>query len=459
MDLSVSQQIAEFACNFRLKDAPRDVVAKAKRIMIDAIGLCFATTDMEYSNISYQIAKGFGGVAESTVIGKSCKIPAVWAVLVNGVQIHGHDYDDTHAGSVTHTAPAIVPIALALGERNLLNGIQILEALVLGLEFDCRVGLASRGGFHKRGFHTTALAGTMGAVMAAAKALALEPARTCHAQGIAGSMAAGLREAYLSGGSWTKMLHPAWAAHGAVMATLMAQQGYTGTPTVYEGRFGLFKSHLNPDDADYSALRDELGKRWEVRNIDFKPYPCGVINHAFIESVFKLQRQHAIKAGEVKQITCYIHPDAARTVCEPAPSKRRPESGYHAKFSLPFAVAAALVDQEVTLKTFTDEKARDPQILRVADLVDHQIDPDSPYPATYPARLEIRTHDGRVLAHHQPHNKGSRENPMSAAEIKDKFYANAMHKITRKQADEIYSCIIALEDLKDISLLSSYLNY
>jgi len=459
MDLSVSQKIAEFACNFRLKDAPRDVVAKAKSITMDAIGLCFATTDTEYSNISFRIAKEFGGVAESTVIGKSCKIPAVWAVLVNGVQIHGHDYDDTHAGSVAHTEPVIVPIALAFGERNHLSGIQILEALVLGLEFDCRVGLASRGGFHKRGFHTTALAGTMGGVVAAARALGLDVDRMCHAQGIAGSMASGLREAYLSGGSWTKMLHPAWAAHGAAMATLLAQQGYTGTATVYEGRFGLFKSHLNPDEGDYAALLDGLGSRWEIRNIDLKPYPCGVINHAFIESVFKLQQQHGIKAGDVKQITCHIHPDAAQTVCEPIPSKRRPESGYHAKFSLPFAVAAALVDQKVTLETFSDEKARDPQILKVADLFDYQVDLDSSYPDTYPARIEIRTHDGRVLTHCQPHNKGSRENPLTAAEVKDKFYANAMRKISQKQSDEIYDCIMALEDLKDISVISEYLNY
>jgi len=459
MNLSVSQKIAKFACDFRLKDAPPDVVAKAKSIMLDAIGLCFATTDMEYSDISYRLVQGFGGAAESTVIGRSRKVPAVWAVLVNGVQIHGHDYDDTHAGSVAHTAPVIAPIALAFGERNHLEGFKILESLLLGLEFDCRVGLASRGGFHKRGFHTTALAGAMGGVVAAAKALDLDPGQTCHAQGIAGSTAAGLREAYLSGGSWTKMLHPAWAAHGAAMAALMAQQGYTGTPTVYEGRFGLFKSHLSPADADYAALLDDLGNRWEIRNIDFKPYPCGVINHAFIESVFKLQQRQDIAVDAIKQVVCHIHPDAAQTVCEPIPSKRRPESGYHAKFSLPFAVAAALVDREVSLKTFTDAKVKDPEILKVADRVEYQIDPQSPYPATYPGKIEIKMTDGRVFTHHQPHNKGSRENPMTEAEIREKFYSNALHKITRAQADELYNCVVDLEDLKDPSKLSAYLNY
>ncbi|MEW6671260.1 MAG: MmgE/PrpD family protein [Thermodesulfobacteriota bacterium] len=459
MNQSVSQKISQYACDFRLQDVPGDVLLKAKSLMIDAIGLCFATADMQYSDIAYRVVSEIGGAPESTVIGKSRKIPAIWAVLLNGIQIHGHDYDDTHAGSVAHTEPVIVPIALAFGERNHLTGIQILEALVLGLEFDCRIGLASRGGFHKRGFHTTALAGTMGGVITAAKALNLDPARTCHAQGIVGSSAAGLREAYLSGGSWTKMLHPAWSAHSAAMAALLAQQGYTGTPTVYEGRFGLFKSHLYPGDGDYSALLDDLGERWEIRNIDFKPYPCGVINHAFIECACSLQKQHRIRPDEIKQITCFIHPDAAQTVCEPIPSKRRPESGYHAKFSLPFAVAAAMVDQEVTLKSFTDDKVGNPEILKVADRVEYQVDPDSAYPATYPGKLEIRLTDGRVFMHHQSHNKGSRKNPMTETEIKDKFYSNALHKITRAQADEIYHCIIRLENVKDSSILSTYLNY
>jgi len=458
MNPSASQKIAQFACDFELKDAPAEIVAKAKSILLDGIGLCFATTDMDYADISCRLVQGFGGTPEATIIGRSFKAPAVWAVLVNGIQIHGHDYDDTHAGSVAHTAPVIAPLALAFGERSQLQGVHILEALVLGLECDCRVGLASRGGFHKRGFHTTALAGAMGGVIAAAKALGLSPEQTCHAQGIVGSTAAGLREAYLSGGSWTKMLHPAWAAHAASVAALMAQQGFTGTPTVYEGRFGLFKSHLHPDDADYSALLDDLGQRWEIRNIDFKPYPCGVINHAFIESVFKLQQQQDIAVDAIKEVVCYIHPDAAQTVCEPILTKRRPQSGYHAKFSLPFAVAAALVDREVTLKTFSDEKVKDPDILKVVDRVDYQIDPDSPYPATYPGKIEIRMTDGRMLTHHQPHNKGSRENPMTAAEIKEKFYSNATHKITRAQADAIYNCIRNLEDLKDSRILSGYLN-
>ena len=458
MDLTHSQQFAQFTDDLTLNDVPPDVVESVKRLILDAVGLCYAAADMDYSKKALEAFREFDSVRESTVIGQSCKMSAVWAALVNGIQIHGHDYDDTHAGSVAHTASVIVPIVLALAERNRLKGIQILESAIAGFETSCRVGLASRGGFHKRGFHTTSLAGAMGGVIAASKSLGLNPHQIWNAQGIAGSTAAGLREAYLSGGSWTKMFHPGWAAHGAITAALLARQGFTGTPTVYEGRFGLFKSHLHPEDADYAALTDDMGSRWEIRNINFKPYPCGVVCHAFIESALNLLKNNALVTNDIKQITCYIHPDAAQTVCEPVPTKRRPESGYHAKFSLQFAVAAALVDGDVTIGTFTDEKAKDPAILSVVDRVEYQFDRESSYPETFPSWLEIKLHDERVLVDRQPHNKGSLNHPMKENEIKMKFFNNASLKIGESQIKDIYECIMNLEDLKDIILLGSYLN-
>lgn len=458
MDLTPSQQFADFIHHLKLSDVPQEVVNRAKYLLLDALGLCFAAADMEYSKVALQVAQSFGGKQESTVIGQSCRIPAVWAALVNGIQIHGHDYDDSHAGSLVHTTSVIVPIVLALAERNQLEGIQILESLISGLEMSCRVGLAAKGRFQKRGFHATPLAGVMGGVLAASRLMGLDVDKTCHAQGIAGSTAAGLREAYLSGGSWTKLFHPGWAAHGAITAALLAQKGFTGTPTIYEGRFGLFKSHLYPEDADYAALLDNLGERWEIDNIHFKPYPCGNIVHAFIDSVFTLQKKYFFTPEEIKQITCYIHPDAAQTVCEPISSKSRPESGYDAKFSLQFAVAAALVDREVTYNTFKDDKIRDPNIMKIVDLVTYKYDCDSPYPASFPSWLEIALSDGRVIVDRQGHNKGSKENPMTIEEITDKFFTNASAKTSQNQANGIYKCIKNLEDLKEISLLSSYLS-
>lgn len=432
-----ARQLAEFAARLRLECIPEDVLSIIKRLFTDAIGLCYASADSDYTRAAYRVIKDMGGKEESRVIGLPGRFPAAWAALLNGLQIHGHDYDDTHSGSVTHTSPTIIPAVLAVAERGRLSGRQVLEAAAVGLEVACRVGLAARGLFQRRGFHTTPLAGCMGGVLAVSRLLGLDVGQMVNAQGIAGSSASGLREAYLSGGSWTKMYHPGWAAHGAIVAALLAQNGFTGTPTVYEGRFGLFKSHLHPDDADYPALLGEVGERWEIRRISFKPYPCGVINHAYIDSAFILMEKYRFEPGQVEQVVCYIHPDAAQTVCEPVPSKRRPESGYHAKFSLQFSVAAALVDRNITISTYSDEKVRDSKILAMAEKVEYRLDHNSVYPKTYPGWLEIKLCDGRVLEDRQPFNKGSLENPMTYDEIEKKYFNNAAMKISLDQAQKI----------------------
>jgi 2-methylcitrate dehydratase PrpD len=285
--------------------------------------------------------------------------------------------------------------------------------------------------------------------------LGLSEEQMVHAQGVAGSSASGLREAYLSGGSWTKMYHPGWAAHGAIMAALFAQQGFTGTSTVFEGRFGLFKSHLHPEDGDYEALLGGLGERWEIRNIGFKPYPCGVINHAYIDSAFILMDQHSFSSEDIDRIICYIHPDAAQTICEPIASKLRPESGYHAKFSLQFSVAAALVDRNITIDTYSDAKAKDQKILEMTDRVEYRLDQESVYPKTYPSWLEIQLKDGRTLVDKQPYNKGSLENPMTDQDLQKKYLNNALIKIDQAKAKRIQEFIMNLEHQDSIHQLSS----
>jgi 2-methylcitrate dehydratase PrpD len=456
-NLTPSQTFAQFAKNLRIEDVPEDVIAMTKRILTDAIGLCYTSTDLEYTQSLLRVVDQMGGREESTVIGTGKKYPAAMAALVNGVQIHGHDYDDTHSGSVTHTSPSIIPVVLALGERNESTGKELLEAAIVGLEIACRVGLSAHGMFQRKGFHTTAIAGAMGGVLAACKLLNLDVEKMVHAQGIAGSSAAGLREAYLSGGSWTKMYHPGWSAHSAIMAALVAGEGFTGTSTVYEGRFGLFKSHLQPYEADFEALLDDLGERWEIRNICFKPYPCGVINHAYIDSAFKLMEENQFEAEDIQKVICYIHPDAAQTVCEPVDSKLRPESGYHAKFSLQYSVSAALVEGNVSIHTFSDEKVKDPNILAMTDKVEYLVDSSSTYPSTYPSWLVIELKDGRVLVDKQEFNKGSIENPMTDAEINRKYFDNAMMRISKEQAVEIQEKIARIQDLKSILELSGNL--
>ena len=447
---TVSQQLAKFTLHLDLAKVPETVQSHARLLFLDALGVGLAASKEQYSRIAAEVASSCGESREATALGRTLKMPAVWAALVNGIQIHGHDFDDTHSGSIAHTTSVIVPTVLSLGERQGLTGKEILTAAIGGLEATCRVGLASCGGFHTRGYHTTAIAGAMGGSLAASRCLELDVQRTVFSQGIAGSSASGLREAYLSGGSWTKLYHPGWAAHAAIMAGLMAEKGFTGTSTVYEGRFGLFKSHLHPGDGDYDALLNGLGESWELMNISFKPYPCGVINHAFIDLAIQLLDQHEFQSDEIDSIIAFIHPDAAQTVCEPVETKRRPVSGYHAKFSLHFNVAAALAEGKVDLTTYTDEKVLDTSILKLAEKIEHQCDNDSQYPKTYPAKMEIRLKDGRTFRGEIEHHKGSLKNPMKPEEVRQKFMANSKHVIGLGPSKLISEGICQLEEHEDI---------
>lgn len=452
-----SQQLARFATELDLTRVPEEISRQVKLLLLDALGVGLAARGEPYSRIAMDVATSMGGAPESSVLGSAVKLPAPWTALVNGIQIHGHDFDDTHAGSVAHTTSVNVPVVLALAERQRLTGAQALTALIIGVEVTCRVGAAALGALHKRGFHTTAIAGAMGGSLAAGRCLGLTDNAMVCAQGIAGSSASGLREAYLSGGTWTKLYHPGWAAHAAVMAGIMAERGFTGTDTVYEGRFGLYRSHLHPEEWSPDVLLDGLEERWEILNVVFKPYPCGILNHPYIDLALQLMSEHNFTATDVDSVVAHIHPEAARTVCEPVESKTRPASGYHAKFSLQFNIAAALVDGEVNLRTYTDDKAKNPDIVDLAGRIEYAPDTSSPYPKTYPGRIDIHLVSGKTVSASMQYNRGSRENPMSVDEILHKFLTNAASVMDRNRAQSIAEMVVDVENIKEIQKVTDML--
>jgi 2-methylcitrate dehydratase PrpD len=181
-----------------------------------------------------------------------------------------------------------VTTALAVGEAVSASGRAAMEAMLAGVEVMCRVGLAVPGKFHVRNFHPTALSGSFAAAAAAGKLYGLTEDQLVHAFGICGSQASGIIE-YLADGSWTKRLHPGWAAHAGVTAALLAQAGFTGPETVFEGKQGFYQAFAGEyDEARMDHLLESLGKVWEVEHLTFKPYPCGSIAHPYMDCVFRL---------------------------------------------------------------------------------------------------------------------------------------------------------------------------
>jgi 2-methylcitrate dehydratase PrpD len=450
---SLSQQLAAFAHDLRWEDLPQDVQEHVKLLVLDVVGLCLAAVRDEFAVAVLAIAEEMGGTPESRPVGIGTAMPAPSAALVSGTLTHGHDFDDSHAGSIIHTSSSVVPTALAVGEARHVSGKQVLEAVAAGLEVNARLGLAAGDGFHKRGFHPTSVCGALAASQTAGKLMRLDSETLAHAMGIGGSMASGIREAYLGGGTWTKRLHPGWAAHAGILAARLAARGFTGPVQVLEGRFGLYNAMLGPGTWDAKAPVAELGQRWEIRNIGFKPYPCGVVIHPFLDGLRALMTEHALTVDDLERIHCLIAPGALETVCEPADEKLRPANEYQAKFSLQFCLAALAIQGDLTLDTFQPSAVQDPAILGLARRVTFEPDPSQPYPRQYTASLVVTTRDGRRLSRVESATRGSLERPMTGDDVRQKFHSNAARGPGRGRIAELEHVILRLEGLSNVGEL------
>ena len=223
------------------------------------------------------------------------QVAAANAVLANGTLAHGLDYDDTLEEAIVHTGCCAGMTALAVGEELRASGKAVLEGAIAGTEVMCKIGLVAPGKFHARGFHPTALCSTFGAAAAAGKLHGLDAAQWSDAFGLCGSQSSGIIE-YLADGTWTKRLHPGWSAHGGVIATLLAQQGFRGPTTVFEGTHGFYRAFGGANEYPFEKF-SELGRTWEIPKLTFKSYPCGSISHPYYGLRPDLETKIRYRAG------------------------------------------------------------------------------------------------------------------------------------------------------------------
>jgi 2-methylcitrate dehydratase PrpD len=337
-----------------------------------------------------------------------------------------------------------VPTALAVGEAVGAGGPAVLEAVVAAVEVMCRIGLAVPGALHARHFHPTAITAPFAAAAAAGKLFKLSDDQLVHAFGIAGSQAAGIIE-YLADGSWTKRLHPGWAAHGGVTAALLARAGLTGPESVLEGEHGLYAAFAGGHDgARLDALLASLGHAWEVSQLTLKPYPCGSIAQPYMDCAARLRAQPGVAADRIAGIHCRTSAGPVPRLWEPLALKQAPPNGYAAKFSLPYLVASILVRGRAGLAEFTDEAVRDPDVLRVARLVRYEIDATIDYPRQFVGDVELALRDGRTLRERQDRPRGGPDAPLSPAEIEAKFRGNAGLALSAERVERVVHAVRAL---------------
>jgi 2-methylcitrate dehydratase PrpD len=449
---TIARQYARFVRGLRLADVPAPIVAKATLLALDTLGSCLASSRQDFG-----AAERLGGPSESTLIGAKSMVGSASAALANATLAHGLDFDDTREGAIVHTGAATVSTALAVGEPTGASGRAVLEALIAGVEVMCRIGLAVPGRLHARHFHPTALCAGFAAAAVAGKLHNLSEDELVHALGICGSQASGIIE-YLADGSWTKRLHPGWAAHAGVAATLLAQSGFTGPETVFEGDHGFYQAFAGGhDQAQLEELVESLGRTWELEQLTFKPYPCGSIAHPYMDCALRLREQHQIRSEDIAEIRCRTAAGPVPRLWEPLAAKHRPPNGFAAKFSLPYLLAVILVKGRATLAEFTDEAVSAESVLAVARRVSYELDPSIDYPHQFIGHVAIRHRDGRVLELRRDHPRGRPEDPMTQDELEAKFRGNAGLVLDESRISRAIRLVAALIDEDNLTELMEVL--
>jgi 2-methylcitrate dehydratase PrpD len=446
---SLSARLAEFACDLTYEDLPDEVVVHAKRCLLDSVGIAFASGSYDFSRRALLGLSAGEAPGRWPVIGFAERLNRRDAALMNGVLIHGLDYDDTHVPGVVHASASALPTALTVALDRHLGGRELLCGYVIGLEVASRLGAVAGGQFHQVGFHPTGLVGAFGAATVAARLAGLSPGGVAQAQGIVGSMASGSLE-FLESGAWTKRLHPGWAAVSGLVSAALAAQGFVGPDRIYEGRFGLYRSHLGAAwDGDVSAAVDGLGERWEVLRIALKPYPACHFTHAFADAAIDLVHG-GLDPADIDHVECLIASGEVGTVCEPAEAKRAPKTDYEAKFSLPFVVAASLVRGRLGLAEFFEDTLFDPAIVDLAGKVGYRVDPDSGFPRHYSGEVIVTTKDGRQLRSRQQINRGAEERPLDEATVVEKFRSNVGLSHSNAFADRLAETLGTIDTCSDV---------
>ncbi|HUF92614.1 MAG TPA: MmgE/PrpD family protein [Candidatus Limnocylindria bacterium] len=449
-EASVARRLARFVCALRGPAIPGAVMDRAALLALDTLGSVLASSTMDFGRAAIAAAARLGGPAESTLAGAPAKVGQASAVLAGGTLAHGLDFDDTREDAIVHTGSVTVPTALAVGEAVGADGRAVLEAIVAGVEVMCRVGLAVPGRLHARHFHPTAVTGAYGAAAVAGRLHGLGERELVHAFGICGSQSAGIIE-YLADGSWTKRLHPGWAAHAGVVAAMLAQAGFTGPESVFEGEHGFFAAFAGGHDhARMDALLAALGTTWELQALTFKPYPCGSIAHPYMDCALRLRDEHRVEPGAIAEVRCRTAAGPVPRLWEPLAAKHRPPNGYAAKFSLPYLLAVMLVKGRAGLAEFSDEVVHDPAVLDVAARVRYDLDPSIDYPRQFVGDVSVRLTDGRTLHAYQDHPRGGADAPLTAAELEAKFRGNAGLALPEAAIDPLIDGVRQLATAPDL---------
>ncbi len=449
--------LTAFITKTTLASMPPDVVAQAKRCLVDGFGVILAGSTVKGSQIVRDYVRSVSDRREATSLGEGMMTTsAAHAALLNGASGHAMDYDDTQLsttpdrtfGLLTHPTVPPLAAALAIAERTHASGAAFLEAFLVGFEVECKIAEAIDPDHYNRGCHSTGTIGTFGAAAAAAKLMHLPAPQVRHMLTIASSMSSGVRVNF---GSMTKPLHAARAAENGVVAAELASRGFTGGDDGLDGRWGFFQVFGGGVDLD--RLIPVLGKPYTIVNpgSSFKPYPCGSLSHPTMDAMLKAVVDHDIKPDQVKAVRVR----AGSNVLDPLRYKIATNE-LEAKFCLPFLMASLILRRKAGVREFTDEFVKSAPVQQMMPRVTNVFD------ATIEAQgfdkirsvVEIDLTDGRTIVQAADERyRGGPEKPFTQEELHGKFADCAQLTMAPGRIPKAIDRIEAVDRLRDVGEL------
>jgi len=444
MTKTLAHQLADYACSLQFDDLSKEVVHEVKRRVIDSLGCALGAWNEEPCAIARKVASEFSARNGSTIIGTNHKAPSDWAAFANGCCIRYFDYNDTYLSKEPAHPSDNISAALAIAESIGASGRELIAAIALAYEVQCR--LCDAASLRARGWdHVTY--GAFSTALACARLMKLDPEKTRHAVNIAGVACAAMRQARVGELSHWKGVAFANSARHGVYSALLARAGMTGPAPIFEGQMGFEKQ--------LGVSLGNVGEKFKgapamILNTSIKYWPAEYHSQSAIEAALFLRKQ--IGAGvEVKSMTIESH-DAAVDIIGSEPEKWKPETRETADHSLPYITAIALIDGEVTNKQFEPERFADPKIWKFLENV--KVERNAELSAMYPGAVANIVHvdlsDGKRLTKRVDYPLGHARNPLKDAEVEGKFNALVVPALGEKRGRAIVDLVWKLDEAKNV---------
>jgi 2-methylcitrate dehydratase len=442
--------MSSWASALQFRDIASDAIYQAKRFLLDSLGCALGGYQQHDVKIALDVLDEIAGDGLATVIGAGKCVDPVSAALANALMIRCMDYNDIYWKQDPSHPSDIFPAALACCERAHSGGKELIIGLVLGHEFEMRFCEAAFPGIRERGWHHATLTAFVSPIVAG-RALHLTAEQIQHAIGISASRHCTLGA--VTAGKLTMMKNTVdpLATQSGVLAALLAQKGYSGPEHVIDGKEGL--THVFKPDWKLNLLTDGLGESWRITQCGMKAFPTEALTHTPISAVLDLVKSHDLHPDDVEKIQIRSLARAADILSDP--SKYDPRTRETADHSLPYVIAAALVDRQVTPAQFTMDKIMDAKIREQLHKVEVVADPEieKVFPALQRVIVHITTKDGRSFNRQLDFPKGDPRNPLADLEIEEKFAALAEGVLTPAAQKRVKDAVWNLEHLDSVSKL------